>query len=214
MSSASARASCRPRLRCCAQPPSLRRSVRVAAAACGGRVFGKVYEYEEDLYLVARRFGRPDRQRLDSPRWSRCAGWTCRSIRPRGSTASGSAPRTTSPVTDVTRVSRPWRRNGRRFVQIRLARDRHPQAHARSRPSPGRRTSWRRRTDWYVYRQNLAASALRPGTLKNVGWNGGELVAFRLHLPSKIVVPQRARPRDQRDRATSRAATSWRGNST
>ena len=26
-----------------------------------------------------------------------------------------------------------------------------------------------------------------PGTLKNVGWTGGELVAFKLHLPSRIL---------------------------
>jgi hypothetical protein len=38
-----------------------------------------------------------------------------------------------------------------------------------------------------VYRQNIAGSAMRPGTLQNVGWSGGELVAFRLHLPSRIV---------------------------
>ena len=37
-----------------------------------------------------------------------------------------------------------------------------------------------------VYRQVLGASAMKPGSLKNVGWTGGELVAFKLHLPSKI----------------------------
>ena len=32
-----------------------------------------------------------------------------------------------------------------------------------------------------------APSALKPGTLKNVGWDGSEIVAFRLHLPSRIL---------------------------
>jgi hypothetical protein len=41
--------------------------------------------------------------------------------------------------------------------------------------------------DLYVYKQTVGASALRPGTLKNVGWTGGELVAVRMHLPSRIV---------------------------
>ena len=37
-----------------------------------------------------------------------------------------------------------------------------------------------------VYKETIGAAALRPGTLQNVGWTGGERVAFRLHLPSKI----------------------------
>ena len=39
----------------------------------------------------------------------------------------------------------------------------------------------------HVYEQTVGASALRPGTLTNVGWNGSEVVAFRLHLPSRIL---------------------------
>ena len=41
--------------------------------------------------------------------------------------------------------------------------------------------------DWWSTVRRSAKSAMRPGTLQNVGWSGGELVAFRLHLPSKIV---------------------------
>ena len=33
----------------------------------------------------------------------------------------------------------------------------------------------------------MGASALRPGTMQNYGWKGKELVAVRLHLPSRIV---------------------------
>jgi hypothetical protein len=38
-----------------------------------------------------------------------------------------------------------------------------------------------------VFTQTVGASAFRPGTLSNVGWTGKEIVAFRLHLPSRIV---------------------------
>ena len=38
----------------------------------------------------------------------------------------------------------------------------------------------------HVFRQIVGASALRPGTLKSVGWDGSEIVAFRVHLPSRI----------------------------
>ena len=38
----------------------------------------------------------------------------------------------------------------------------------------------------HVFRQAVGASALRPASLQNYGWDGREIVAFRLHLPSKI----------------------------
>src|SRR5688572_17093073 len=93
--------------------------IAAAAVSCAGGVFGKQYEYEEDMTialdgsativvnaslpaLVALRGldlpvdpnARPDRDR----------------IRDMYST----------PVTSVTRVSRPWTRKGRRFVQVRV----------------------------------------------------------------------------------------------
>jgi hypothetical protein len=155
------------------------------AAGCGGRGFGKVYEYEEDLFLsldgsaevivntsipalVALRgvdlpvdpVTRLDRERI-------------RALY-------------TSPVTEVSRVSRPWRRYGRRFVQVRL------------RVSDVRKLSEAQPFSWssyeladkdglVVYKQTIGASAHRPGTLQNVGWAGGELTAIRVHLPSRIV---------------------------
>jgi hypothetical protein len=83
-------------------------------------------------------------------------------------------------------VSPPWRRAGRRFVQIRLT------------VTDVRRLSEARPFDWshyelsvqnghHVFEQKVGASALRRGTLQNVGWNGSEIVAFRLHLPSRII---------------------------
>jgi len=157
----------------------------VVAGGCSGRPFGKVYEYEEDLFLamdgsaevivntsipalVALRgvdlpvdpVTRLDREKI-------------RALY-------------TSPLTEVSRVSRPWRRYGRRFVQIRL---RVSDVRKLSQVPP---FSWAtyefaEKDDVMVYKQTIGASAHRPGTLQNVGWAGGELFAIRLHMPSKIV---------------------------
>jgi hypothetical protein len=160
--------------------------VAVAAfAACGGGGFGKVYEYEEDMFLsldgsadIIVNASMPalvNLRGLDLP-----IDPEARVDRDRIRAAYSSA------VTEVTRVSRPWRRHGRRFVQVRL----HV-ADVRKLPQAAP-FSWStyelaEKDNLYVFKQNVGASALRPGTMQNVGWIGGELVAFRLHLPSKIV---------------------------
>lgn len=92
----------------------------------------------------------------------------------------------------VTRVSRPWRRHGRRFVQVRLDVD-----DVRSLPAL-RAFAWsdyvlERRAGLQVYRQVVKAPSGAP--LDDVGWDGSELVGFRLHVPSRIVhhnAPSRA----------------------
>ena len=168
---------------------ALRFAVVVLAAmtaACGGStIFGKAYEYEEDIYvsldgsadvivntsipaLVALRglalnvdpSARLDREQVRAAY--------------------------TSPYAEVTRVSRPWTRQGRRFVQVRV---RVPDVRKLSQAAP---FAWSiysldEKDGVVVYKQTVGASALHPGTLQNVGWKGGELVAVRLHLPSKIV---------------------------
>jgi hypothetical protein len=158
----------------------------VLSGACGGRsVFGKQYEYEEDLYvktdgtadlivnssmaaLVALRglnFDTDPAARLDRA-----------AIRAAFE----------SPVTEVVRVSRPWSKHGRRFIQVRL----HvSDVRKLSSVAP---FSWSHydlvvRDGQRVFLQTVGPSALRPGTLRNYGWTGGELVAFRLHLPSRIL---------------------------
>jgi hypothetical protein len=86
----------------------------------------------------------------------------------------------------VTRVSRPWRRQGRRFVQIRVRVD---DIRRLSEVAPFSWSTYEltEKKDAFLFRQTIGASALKAGTLKNVGWTGGELVAFRLHLPSRIL---------------------------
>ena len=88
-----------------------------------------------------------------------------------------------SPVTRVLSISQPWYRDGRRFVQVRLG------------VSDVRRLGEAFPFAWATYRfgatgaelvyhQQLgAAAAVR---VKGMGWTGGELVAVRVHLPSRI----------------------------
>jgi hypothetical protein len=154
------------------------------AAACGGSVFGKVYEYEEDIAVSLD--GAADVTiNASLPALAALRGLDV----PLDPAARFEPDRIRSlyesPVSQVTRVSRPWRRQGRRFVQVRL----HvPDVRKLPQAPP---FSWAtydvaEKDGLVVYRQTIAASALRPGTLQNVGWTGGELVAFRLHLPSRI----------------------------
>jgi len=156
----------------------------VAAACSGGGLFGKTYEYEEDVYvsldgsaelivnasipaLVALRgvdLPVDSAARLDPDR--------IRAVY-------------TSPLTEVTRVSRFWRRQGRRYVQVRL---RVADIRKLGEVAPFSWSTYElaEKDGLMVYRQTIAKSALRPGTLQNFGWSVGELVAFRLHLPSKV----------------------------
>lgn len=153
------------------------------AVACSGRILGKKYEYEEDVYLS-----------LDGSAEVIVNASIPALVALRGfvlDTATTRVDRDAvraafeSPVTSVTRVSRPWTRSRRRFVQVRL------RVSDIRRLSEARPFSWSRyelmpEEGQHLYRQTLGASALRPGTLRNYGWDGSELVAFRLHLPSHI----------------------------
>ncbi len=78
------------------------------------------------------------------------------------------------------------RRHGRRFVQINLEFDDVRRLHEAA-PLSWSRYELTAGNGQHLFRQIVGASALKPGTLKNVGWDGGEIVAFRLHLPSRIL---------------------------
>jgi len=83
----------------------------------------------------------------------------------------------------VENVGQPWRRKGRRFIQVRIE-----AADVRA-LSKCRLLSWSSYDlttvdDRLRYRQIVSAPELRdPGA---VNWDGSELVAFKLHLPSRI----------------------------
>jgi len=89
----------------------------------------------------------------------------------------------TSPVTAVTRVSRPWRRDGRRFIQVRL-----DVADVRRLPETppfaSARYTFARTQDSLEFVQELGPSAGKA--IGDVGWDGSELVAVRLHIPSRV----------------------------
>jgi hypothetical protein len=87
-----------------------------------------------------------------------------------------------SDVARVVRVSA-WRRFGRRFVQVRL------QVDDITKLGQAPLFAWStyqidRPGDLLVYRQRVGASAARP--VGSVGWDGSELMAVRVHLPSRI----------------------------
>jgi hypothetical protein len=89
-----------------------------------------------------------------------------------------------TPLTHVTRLSRPSRRNGRRYLHVRLdARD----VRRLNQVQPFSWSAYEFRQDGasYVYRQTVGAPATRA-TPADGGWTGDEIVAFRLHLPSRI----------------------------
>jgi len=84
---------------------------------------------------------------------------------------------------DVERAARPWRRNGRRFVQARL--------HV----ADVRKASACGVLAWSAYgfettpeqiRYTQTVSAPSGAAPAGVNWDGSELVAFKLHLPSRV----------------------------
>jgi hypothetical protein len=88
-----------------------------------------------------------------------------------------------SPVTTVTRVSRPWRRDGRRFVQIRLeVADLRRLSQAP--PFAWAHYAFAQKGDVLEFVQELGPSVAR--NVGDVGWDGEELVAVRLHIPSRV----------------------------
>ena len=87
-----------------------------------------------------------------------------------------------TPVTHVSRVAQS-RRSNRRFVHVRLD---VADIRRLGEAAPFAWSTYRFNRDGnlYVYRQTIAAAAGKD--VGDVGWTGQELVAFRLHLPSKV----------------------------
>jgi hypothetical protein len=174
-----------------------------ASGACNGGFFGRQYEYEEDLYLA-----------LDGSATLVVNASVPALVALRGLQLDPAATRLDtngiraayeSSVANITRISPPWRRNGRRFVQVRLEiKDIRKLSEAA--PFSWSRYALSAQNGHHVFEQKIGASALRPGTLQNVGWNGSELVAFRLHLPSRIIW------HNSRDLETGQPRSTARGN--
>lgn len=88
-----------------------------------------------------------------------------------------------SPVNAVTRVSRPWRRKGRRFIQVRIE---VPDVAQLSRSPVFAESAYAliRDDGRTMFRGTIGGSAREP--VPEARWDGSELVAFKLHLPSRI----------------------------
>lgn len=75
------------------------------------------------------------------------------------------------------------RRDGRRYVHVRVDVD-NVRALGRIAPFAWSEYRFARHDEAFEYRQVVRASAGKP--VGDVGWDGRELVAFRMHLPSQI----------------------------
>jgi hypothetical protein len=150
-------------------------------SGCGGRLVTKQYEYEEEMYLA-----------LDGSATLNVNASVPALVVLRGLDLNPS-PRTRfdrdrirrlyeGPGVSVTALSSS-RRYGRRFVHVSMdAAD--VRAFERLAPFAWSTYKFAREGDIYEFKQTVRASASEQ--VNDVGWDGTELVAFRMHLPSKI----------------------------
>jgi hypothetical protein len=155
--------------------------VLVAAAAGCRNPFGQQYEYEEQLYLG-----------VDGTATMVIDASIPALVALRGLPIDPAAPVDREQVRRLysatgcgtVRVGQPWFRQGRRFVQISVAtadvRDLRTCA-----PLSWSTYTFDREDTVIHYRQIVGASV--AGRLDRVNWDGRELVAFKLHLPSRIL---------------------------
>jgi hypothetical protein len=157
--------------------------VAATTVACGGVSLFRQYEYEEDLYLsldgTATLYVNTSIAALDALR-----GTSFDTSPDAATDRDAITAYFSSPVTHVTRVTT-WRRSGRRFVGVRMDVDDVTRL-AEAKPFAWSVYQFKRdgASDLFLYLQTLGASAHK--NVANAGWTGRELVAFRLHIPSKV----------------------------
>jgi len=152
-----------------------------ALSGCAGRLVKKQYEYEEEIYLA-----------LDGSATLNVNASVPALVALRGVDLNPS-PRARfdrdrirqfyeGPGVTVTAVSSS-RRYGRRFVHVSMD---VPDVRAAERLAPFAWSTYRfaREGDLYEFKQSVGPSAGKQ--VNDVGWDGTELVAFRMHLPSRI----------------------------
>lgn len=154
------------------------------AAACAsgpGGLFKKQYEYEEELYLSLDGSATLD-VNASVPALVALRGFDL-PLDPRARLDRNKVRALfQGPGVQVTRVSLS-RRDGRRFVHVGID---VADVRQLSRVAPFAWSTYRfgRRGDVVEYTQVVGRAAGRP--VGDVGWTGNELVAFRMHLPSRI----------------------------
>jgi hypothetical protein len=161
--------------------PALVLLLAVAASACGSGILKPEYEYEEELYLS-----------LDGSAQVNVNASVAALVALRGADLN------VDPRARVDRakvralfeapgvaVSMPTfsRRDGRRFVQVRVEVN-DIRRLAGVAPFSWSTYRFERHGETFSYRQVVGAAAGR--SVPDVGWTGQEVVAFRMHLPSKI----------------------------
>jgi hypothetical protein len=157
--------------------------IAIASAACSGAggLF-RHYEYEEEVYLS-----------LDGTAtvYVNSSIPALNALRGTSFDVSPTAPvdrdaiRAYYAQTSSTRVGRVTtsRRSGRRFVHVRADVD-DIRRLGETAPFAWSSYELRKEGHLFLYRQVIGASAAKD--VGRVGWNGNEMVAFQLHLPSKI----------------------------
>jgi len=155
--------------------------VAVAAVGCGSGGLFRQYEYEEDIYLsldgTATVYVNSSIPALDALRGA--------SFNPDPRARidrEGIRTFYTTPVTRVTAINES-RRSGRRFVHVRLDVD-DIGLLGEAAPFAWSTYDFRRKDAQFLYCQWIGPAVNKP--VGDVGWTGREIVAFRLHLPSKI----------------------------
>src|SRR5437763_207765 len=153
----------------------------LAAVSCSSGGLFRQYEYEEDIYLAldgsATIYVNSSVAALDALRGAAL------DTRPSARLDRDGVRRFfTTPVTRVVQVTQS-RRSGRRFLHVRVDVDDVRRLNAAP-PFQWSTYDFRRQDDQYLYLQTLGAAAKKE--IGDVGWMGNEVVAFRLHLPSKI----------------------------
>ncbi len=158
----------------------------VVCLACGGgggggRLF-RQYEYEEEMYLAldgsATVYVNSSLPALNALRG---ASFDTRT----GATVNRSAVRAyfNTPVTRATRVATS-RRRGRDFVHVRIAVD-DVRRLGEAAPFAWSTYAFSNADGVVAYRQAVGPAADKP--VEEARWKGDEIVAFRLHIPSRIV---------------------------
>jgi hypothetical protein len=150
-------------------------------AACGAGGIFRQYEYEEDIFLS-----------LDGSA-TIYVNASIAALNALRGTSFDAAPTARferdairayfdAPVTHVSRVSQS-RRNGRRFAHVRVEVD-DVRRLAETPAFAWSSYRFTRNGNLDEYRQTLGEPAKKPAV--DAGWNGRELIAVRLHVPSKI----------------------------
>ncbi len=151
--------------------------------SCSGGGLFRQYEYEEEMYLSldgsASLYVNSSLQALNALRG------TAFDTNP-DADVDVNAVRTffTSPVTEVVGRVRTSRRKGRRFVHVRVdARDIRKLSDAR--PFAWSSYQFAQDGELFIYKQSVGKAATESAA--GSGWDGSELVAFRIHIPSRVV---------------------------